>query len=111
MDPFDDGDENLLCLYEYGFRKGFNVQQCFIGMIKKNERVTDKGGHFGTLLTDQSKACDCLPHLIAVKLDVYGFKNYVLCLFFNYLNNRNQISDVSRAFLGIPLLSQQVAEC
>lgn len=29
-------------------------------MIKK-KRVTDKGGHFSVLFTDQSKACDCLP--------------------------------------------------
>ena len=83
--------ENILSNVQCGFRKGFNTQQCLIGMIEKAKSIMDKGGHFSALLTDPSKAFDCLPHdLLIAKLDAYGFKNDALYLIFNYLNNRKQ---------------------
>ena len=50
--------------------------------------ISDNGGAFGALLTDLSKAFDCLPHdLLIAKLDVYGFDKSSLKLIHNYLSN------------------------
>ena len=74
--------ENILSNFQYGFRKDFNAQQCLIGMIEKAKGIMDKGKHFSALLTDLSKAFDCLPHdLLLTKLDVYGFKMMVFVSF------------------------------
>ena len=91
--------ENILSNFQCGFVKGFNAQQCLIGMIEKAKRIMDKGGHFSALLTDLSKAFDCLPHdLLIAKLDAYGFKNDALYLIFNYLNNREQSVKTNSSF-------------
>ena len=45
--------ENILSSFHCGFRKGFNAQQCLIGMIEKAKRIMDKGGHFSALMTDK----------------------------------------------------------
>ena len=67
--------ENILSYFQCGFRKGFNTQQCLIGIIEKAKRIMDKGGHFNALLTDLSKAFDCLPHdLVIEKLELTDLK-------------------------------------
>ena len=58
----EDCMENILSNFQRGFRKGFHAQQCLIGMIEEAKRIVDKGRHFSALLTDLSKAFDCLPH-------------------------------------------------
>ena len=43
-------------------------------MLEKWKNAVDKGKVFSALLTDLSKAFDCLPHeLIMAKLNAYGF--------------------------------------
>ena len=51
----------------------------------------DNVGAFGALLTDLSKAFDCLPHeLLIAKLDAYGFDESSLKLIHSSLSNRKQ---------------------
>ena len=67
--------------------------------------------HFGALLTDLSKAFDCLPHeLLIAKLDVYVFDKSSLKLIHSYLSNRKQrvkindrYSSWSEILFGVPL--------
>ena len=54
---------------------------------------------FGALLTDLSKAFDCLPHeLIIAKLNAYGFKLPALKLMHGYLSHRKQRTKVNHAY-------------
>ena len=56
------------------FRKGYSTQYSLIGMLEKWKRALDKSGIAGALLTDLSKAFDCLNHeLLIAKMDAYGF--------------------------------------
>ena len=65
--------DNIFSKYQYGFRKGYSAKHCLLVMIEKWKKIVDTGGAFGALLTDLSKAFDCIPHdLIIAKLEAYG---------------------------------------
>ena len=76
----------------------------------KNGRAVDNGGVFAALLTDLSKAFDCIPHdLIIAKLAAYGFDTNALRLIHNYLSNRKQRVKINSVysiwkdiFYGVP---------
>ena len=60
-------------------------------MVEKWKEVLDKGGLGGALLTDLSKAFDCIKHdLLIAKLAAYGFDSHSLSFVFSYLNERKQ---------------------
>ena len=83
--------ENVLSKYQCGFRKGFSSQQCLLAMLEKWRKSLDRGGSFGALLTDLSKAFDCLPHdLLIAKLHAYGFDSKSLKIMNSYLRGRKQ---------------------
>ena len=70
-------------------------------MIEKWKTAIDNGGVFAALLTDLSKAFDCIPHdLIIAKLAAYGFDTNALKLIHNYLSNR--IWKWKDIFYGVP---------
>ena len=83
--------DSLLSKYQCGFRRGYNAKHCLVSLIEKWKKRVDNGGAFGALLTDLSKAFDCLPHeLLIAKLDAYGFDKSSLKLVHSYLSNRKQ---------------------
>ena len=91
--------ENILSKYQCGFRKGFSSQHCLLVMIEKWRKSLDKGGSFGALLTDLSKAFDCLPHdLLIAKLHAYGFDFKSLKLMDSYLRGRKQRVKISDSY-------------
>ena len=79
-------------------------------MPEKWKRSVHGGKVFGALLTDLSKAFDCLDHeLLIVKLNAYGFSLPALRLINDYLSNRrqqtrivNSFSDWFEVILGVP---------
>ena len=94
--PFMD---QFLPKYQCGFRKGFNVQHCLLAMSKKWKKAVDTKKVFCALLTDLSKAFDCLPHdLIIAKLNVYGFSLPALNLIQNCLANRKQRTKINDSY-------------
>ena len=54
--------ENIFLKYQYGFRQGFSTQQCLLAMSEKWKRSAENSKIFGALLTDLSKAFDCLDY-------------------------------------------------
>ena len=62
-----------LSQYLCGFRPGYSTQYCLINMLEKWKKSIDKRLCTGALLTDLSKAFDCLNHeLLVAKLFAYG---------------------------------------
>ena len=81
--------EDKLSEYQCGFRKGMSAQNCLLFMIEKWRVSLDKSGKAGVLLTDLSKAFDCLVHdLLIAKLAAYGFDHLSLKLIYSYLSDR-----------------------
>ena len=61
----------LLSRYQCSFRKGYSVINALISIVEKWKKFIDAGGTFVALLTDLTKAFDCLPHeLLIAKLHV-----------------------------------------
>ena len=61
----------LLSNYQCSFRKGCSVINALIPIVEKWKKFIDAGGTFVALLTDLTKAFDCLPHeLLIAKLHV-----------------------------------------
>ena len=68
-------------------------------MVEEWKTAVDKGGVFAALLTDLSKAFDCIPHdLIIAKLAAYDFDTNALKLTHNYLYNKKQRVKINSAY-------------
>ena len=67
-----------------------------MAMIEKWCKFLDIGGHAGALLTDLSKAFDCIDHeLLIAKLHAYGFDNDALKFIYSYLKGRKQRTKIN----------------
>ena len=87
---------NFFFKLQCGFCQGISTQHCLLAMIEKWKKSVDKGKAFGTLLSDLSKAFDCLPHdLIIAKLNAYGFSLSASKLIHNYLSHRKQRTKIN----------------
>ena len=68
-------------------------------MIEKWRKILDAGGAFGALLTDPSKAFDCLPHeLLIAKLHDYRMDVPSIKLLHSYLTKRKQRLKLNSAY-------------
>ena len=75
------------------------TQYCLLAMLEKWKSAVDKGKSFGALLTDLSKASDCLSHeLLLAKLHAYGFSIAALRLIHSYLTYRRQRTKINVSF-------------
>ena len=60
-------------------------------MVEKWKEALDKGGLCGALLTDLSKAFDCIKHdFLIAKLAAYGLDSRSLSSIFSYLTRENK---------------------
>ena len=66
---------------------------------------------FDALLTDLSKAFDCISHFLMIaKLDVYGFDNNACTLILNYLSNRKQRVKIGNCYSRSTKISKGVPQ-
>ena len=102
--------ETRFSKFQCDFRKCYSAQHCLLAMTEKWKTTVDNGGVFAALLTDLSKAFDCIPHdLIIAKPSAYGFDTNALKLIHNYLSTRKQRVKIDTAysiwkdiFYGVP---------
>ena len=82
--------------------KRFQYSALPSGNVRKNgkrSKKIDNGKMFGALLTDLSKAFDCLDHeLLIAKLNAYGFSLTALRLVHSYLSNRKQRTKINSSY-------------
>ena len=70
-----------------------------------------RGGEYAALLTDLSKAFDCLPHdLLIAKLHAYGFDTPSLKLIHSHLTERYQRVKISNSFSEYHLIKYGVPQ-
>ena len=64
--------------YLFGYMKGCGTQHCLLVMIEMWRKALDEKKVGGAILTDLSKAFDCLSHeLLIAKLQAYGFEKWI----------------------------------
>ena len=91
--------ETVLSKFQCGLRKGYSNQDCLLAMVENCKKALDQGNEYGALLTDLSKAFDCLPQdLIVAKLYAYGFLIDSLKLINSYLTERKQRVKINDQF-------------
>ena len=87
---------NFFSKFQYGFRQGISAQHCLLTMIGKWKKCVGKGKTFGALLTDLSKAFNCLPHdLTIAQSNAHGFSLSASKLKHNYPFHRKQRTKVN----------------
>ena len=80
-------------------------------MLEKFRKCLDDRGEYAALLTDLSKAFDCLPHdLLIAKLHAYGFDTPSLKLIHSYLTERYQRVKINNSFSEYHLIKYGVPQ-
>ena len=80
-----------ICYYSpfvAAYRENYNTQHVLIRLLEELRLYLDNNYFVGAVMTDLSKAFDCIPHdLLTAKLEAYGFDNYTIRYFYSYLKN------------------------
>ena len=99
-DQMNEYYQPLFSKLQRGFRKGHSAQQRLLVLIEKCRKFSDKRGFVGLLLTDLSKAFDCIDHeLLIAKSHAYGFNIKSLELIHSYLYDRLQRVKINSSFI------------
>ena len=93
--------DKYLSPYLCGFRKGYSAQYCLMIMLERWNKALDNKKIAGAILTDLSKAFDCLHHgLLIAKLEAYGTDHISLGYIYSYISGRKQRTKVNNKFSG-----------
>ena len=90
---------DFLSDYLFAYRYGYRPQYCLVTMIEMWKKALDERKVAGAILTDLSKAFDCISHdLLIAKLSAYGFDKSSLILIYDYLKGRMQRTKVNGSY-------------
>ena len=93
--------DSLLATNQCEFRKGFSSQYCLLVMLEKFKVVIDRGNQFEALLTELSKAFDCIDNkLLIAKLYEYGISSSALSIISSYLKHRTERTKMNDCFIA-----------
>ena len=88
--------ELFLSPFLAAYRKSCSTQHVLVKMIEEWRENLDKIFFAGAVLTDLSKAFDCIPHdLLIAKLSAYGLSSDSLCYTYSYLKDRKQCIQIN----------------
>ena len=91
--------DKYLSPYLFGYRKNHSTEQCLTIMIEFWKKALDSKNKAGAMLTDLSKAFDCLNHnLLIAKPKAYGFDINSLQFINGYLKERKQRTKVNNSY-------------
>ena len=91
--------DNILFQSQCGLRKGYSAQHRLLVMIEKFKETIDRENEFGALLTDLSKAFDCINHpLLIAKLYNCRVSPLSINMIFSYLSNRTHRTKINKCF-------------
>ena len=89
----------FLSPYLFAYIKERGPQYCLLNMTEMWKKALDERKVGGAILTDLSKAFDCLSHdLLVAKLAAYGFEKSALLFVYDYLKNRTQRTKVNGSY-------------
>ena len=90
---------SIFSKFQCDFRKDFSAQHCLLLMIDKWKKAVDNNKVFGAILTDLSKAFDCICHdLLVSKLHAYGLSFPALKIIQDYFLNQKQRTKVGSSY-------------
>ena len=102
--------DKYLSPYLFGYRANHSSEQCLTVMLEAWKKALDCKYNAGAVLTDLSKAFDCLNHdLLIAKLNAYGFRKAAIHFIYNYLKERKHRTKINNTYsnwrstkLGVP---------
>ena len=88
--------DSLLATNQCGFRKGFSSKYRLLVMLEKFKEAIDRGNQFGALLTDLSKAFDCIDRKrLITRPSEYSISSSALNVISAYLKHRTQRTKIN----------------
>ena len=83
------------------YRKSYSTQHVLIRMVEEWKENLDNNFIVGAVLTDLSKAFDCIPHdLLIAKLSAYGLNSDSLCYIYSHLKDHKQCVQINNKQSG-----------
>ena len=80
------------------YRKNYSSQNILISLTEEWRKKLNNNFVVGAVLTDLSKAFDCIPHdLIIAKPSAYNLSDEALSYIYSYLTNRRQCVRINNA--------------